>query len=213
MLDRLKHDPQTRHVPVAVVSTDEARERALGCRRVRLPRQADRRRRPGTRAARPAEALRRSAAQRTLLAVSADAARLRLVRRRYLAADDVKVIAAASVAAARARIGAQGTVDCIVWDARARSRPADARMPRIGGRPRSRSRWSCTASAREARRDGMALRWATPVVVHEARTPRGAARSALRSCCTGRRRACRRRTARCCATSDDAQRGAGRRSA
>ena len=29
VLDRLKHDPLTRHIPVAVISTDESRERAL----------------------------------------------------------------------------------------------------------------------------------------------------------------------------------------
>ena len=29
VLDRLKHDTQTRHIPVAVISTDESRERAL----------------------------------------------------------------------------------------------------------------------------------------------------------------------------------------
>src|SRR5207302_6018341 len=29
VLDRLKHDTRTRHIPVAVISTDEARERAL----------------------------------------------------------------------------------------------------------------------------------------------------------------------------------------
>ena len=29
VLERLKNDPQTRHIPVAVISTDESRDRAL----------------------------------------------------------------------------------------------------------------------------------------------------------------------------------------
>ncbi|HEX6945118.1 MAG TPA: response regulator, partial [Casimicrobiaceae bacterium] len=162
VLDRLKHDPQTRHVPVAVVSTDDARERSLAAGAYAFlakpivgegPVRAllDRLKRFVLRSA------------RTLLAVSADAARLDWFTT-FLAADDVKVIAAASVAAARARI-AEGMVDCIAWDG-ALDPPPDARMPGTEDGEESLPLVVYGERGREA------WRWlGRPVVVHEARTP------------------------------------------
>ena len=80
VLDRLKNDPQTRHVPVAVISTDEARDRALDSGAF-------------TFLAKPVQSEAQIDAlldkvkqfvgrgERTLLAVSADPSRLEVVRR------------------------------------------------------------------------------------------------------------------------------------
>ena len=40
VLDRIKHDAATRHIPVAVISTDESRELRARVRRVRVRREA-----------------------------------------------------------------------------------------------------------------------------------------------------------------------------
>ena len=113
VLDRLKNDPQTRHVPVAVVSTDEARERAHASGAfafLEKPVQSE---------AQVGNLLDRIKAfvvrgERTLLAVSPDRARLDWLAN-YLAGDDVRVLTAQDVAGARERL-ATGDVDAVVWD-------------------------------------------------------------------------------------------------
>ena len=42
LLDLLKHDPRTRHVPIHVISVDDQKQRGLAGRRLRLPRKAGR---------------------------------------------------------------------------------------------------------------------------------------------------------------------------
>ena len=124
VLDRLKNDPQMRHVPVAVISTDEARERALDSGAFAF-------------LAKPVpsesqveallEKIRRfvERSQRTLLAVSGDPARLEWFAS-YLGGDDVEVIPARDIHAARGALAGR-PVDCVVWDAAMRVAEADSR--------------------------------------------------------------------------------------
>jgi CheY-like chemotaxis protein len=114
VLDRLKHDEQTRHIPVTVISTDESRARALKAGAFQF-------------AAKPMQSaedietvldrlwayLHRT--RRHLLAVSPDA-RKRAWFVDYLAAADVEVTAVASHDEA-ARVVAGTPVDCVVFDA------------------------------------------------------------------------------------------------
>jgi CheY-like chemotaxis protein/nitrogen-specific signal transduction histidine kinase len=113
VLDRLKNDDLTRHVPVTVISTDEARERALKSGAFQF-------------AAKPMQSkevvdalldrlvayLQR--ARRHLLAVAPDATR-RTWFEQALAANDVKVTAVASYDDA-ATVIAREPVDCLVFD-------------------------------------------------------------------------------------------------
>jgi len=113
VLDRLKNDDLTRHIPVTVISTDEARERALKSGAFQF-------------AAKPMQSkevidalLDRLAAylqrsRRHLLAVSADATS-RAWFEHTLAANDVKVTAVDGYEAASAII-AREPVDCVVLD-------------------------------------------------------------------------------------------------
>src|SRR5690349_5290196 len=113
VLDRLKNDDQTRHIPVSVISTDESRERALKSGAYQF-------------AAKPMQSkqvldalfdrlvayLERS--RRHLLAVSPDPdKRVWLVD--YLAAGDVKVTSVATYDEAMA-VMAHEPVDCLVFD-------------------------------------------------------------------------------------------------
>ncbi|HKP65479.1 MAG TPA: response regulator, partial [Casimicrobiaceae bacterium] len=113
VLDRLKNDDLTRHIPVTVISTDEARERALKSGAFQF-------------AAKPMQSkevidallgrlvayLQRS--RRHLLAVSADSTKRSWFEQR-LAANDVKVTTVDSYEAASAVV-AHEPVDCIVLD-------------------------------------------------------------------------------------------------
>jgi signal transduction histidine kinase/CheY-like chemotaxis protein/HAMP domain-containing protein len=120
VLDRLKNDDQTRHVPVAVISTDESRERAAKAG-------------AWTFAAKPMQSkaqidalLERLAgyllrARRHLVAVSGSAQK-RAWFASYLGAGDLKVSAVASGDEA-ARILASDAVDCVVLDATLESPP------------------------------------------------------------------------------------------
>jgi signal transduction histidine kinase/DNA-binding response OmpR family regulator/HAMP domain-containing protein len=113
VLDRLKNDDLTRHIPVTVISTDEARERALKSGAFQF-------------AAKPMQSkevvdglldalvafLKRS--RRHLLAVSADANK-RAWYEQTLAASDVKVTAVDDYRAASA-VTAREPVDCVVFD-------------------------------------------------------------------------------------------------
>jgi signal transduction histidine kinase/CheY-like chemotaxis protein/HAMP domain-containing protein len=121
VLDRLKHDDLTRHIPVSVISTDESRERALKSGAFQFT-------------AKPMQSkeeidalLDRVVAYvgrrcRHLLAVSPDG-RKRAWFAEALAADDVQVTAAADYSEA-ASVLARGPVDCLVLDA-ALDPPAD----------------------------------------------------------------------------------------
>ena len=113
VLDRLKNDPQMRHVPVAVISTDEARDRALDAGAYAfLAKPIQGASEVQTLLERVKQFVQR--AERTLLVVSGDAARLEWFGG-WLAGDDVRVLAARDVRAAR-HILASGPVDCVVWD-------------------------------------------------------------------------------------------------
>jgi signal transduction histidine kinase/HAMP domain-containing protein/CheY-like chemotaxis protein len=114
VLDRLKHDPLTRHVPVAVISTDEARERALNAGAFSV-------------LAKPLQSkdaldalldqlltfVRRSA--KDVLAVSASDARRDWLAK-YLGAGDVRVTTSPGYESAVAILEGK-PVDCIVVDA------------------------------------------------------------------------------------------------
>jgi signal transduction histidine kinase/DNA-binding response OmpR family regulator/HAMP domain-containing protein len=114
VLDRLKNDEQTRHIPVTVISTDESRARALKAGAFQF-------------AAKPMQSAEDVIAlldrlwsylQRTrrhLLAVSADPGKRQWLAE-YLAAEDVEVTAVASHDEA-ARVAATAPVDCVVLDA------------------------------------------------------------------------------------------------
>ena len=122
VLDRLKNDDQTRHIPVSVISTDESRDRALKSGAFQF-------------VAKPMQSkevidalldrlgayLRR--ARRHLLSVSVDATN-RDWFDRFLGASDVKVTSVASYDEAIG-VMAQEPVDCLVFDG-ALSAPPDA---------------------------------------------------------------------------------------
>jgi CheY-like chemotaxis protein len=115
VLDRLKHDTQTRHIPVSVVSTDEARQRALNsgafaflAKPIRSKEMID------ALLDRLSAFVQRPA--KSLLVVAADEAeRNRLID--FLAADDVRPIGVPDHRAAATMI-ANGQVDCLVLDAK-----------------------------------------------------------------------------------------------
>jgi CheY-like chemotaxis protein len=114
VLDRIKHDPVTRHIPVAVVSTDDARGRALASGAFAFLAKPVATQAPvRTVLERLQRVVRRG--ERTLLAVGADPGRLDWFAN-YLAADDVHVLLASDAAGAREHL-ARHAVDCIVWDA------------------------------------------------------------------------------------------------
>jgi len=114
VLDRVKNDPQTRHIPVAVISTDESRERALDSGAYAFM-------------AKPIQSkelldtlleglrsfIRRT--ERYVIAVSADAHKREWFQS-YLAADDVRVVTAGNLAEARTALPTNH-VDCVVVDA------------------------------------------------------------------------------------------------
>ncbi len=114
VLNRIKNDAATRHIPVAVISTDESRELALESGAfafVAKPVQSKE----------ALESLLRSLkaharrTTRSLLVVSANP-QMRDWFEQYLKADDVEISTAADYQAARKILQAQG-VDCMVLDA------------------------------------------------------------------------------------------------
>ncbi len=114
VLDRLKHDPQTRDIPVAVVSTDESRERALDSGAIAfLAKPIERRELLDALLDRLSSFIHRT--ERTVLAVSADAVK-RDWFAGYLAADDLRIALATSIDEARMIIAAQ-VPDCVIIDA------------------------------------------------------------------------------------------------
>ncbi|HUH91870.1 MAG TPA: response regulator, partial [Casimicrobiaceae bacterium] len=127
VLDRLKHDVQTRHIPVAVVSTDDARERALNAGAFKF-------------LAKPIQSkdvldqlldgvmrfIRRT--PKNVLAVTPDGARRDWLTQ-YLRADDVEVTVSPGFETAVAMVEGKA-VDCLVVDA---SLPPPAAEALVGG--------------------------------------------------------------------------------
>ncbi len=133
VLDRLKHDTRTRHIPVAVISTDEARERALSAGAFSV-------------FAKPIQGketldalldqltafVRRS--EKSLLVVTADDVRGKWLAE-YLGAEDVRVTVASDYDAAVGNLAAK-RVDCMVVDASSPVPGTDAVSMDTGGGPR-----------------------------------------------------------------------------
>jgi signal transduction histidine kinase/DNA-binding response OmpR family regulator/HAMP domain-containing protein len=116
VLDRLKHDPQTRHIPVSVISTDESRERALNAGAFSfLSKPIQSKEMIDALIDQVTEFTQRP--ERQLLVVTADAERRNWLVE-YLAADDVHVTAARDYDAAAALL-AGNSIDCLVVDAEA----------------------------------------------------------------------------------------------
>jgi CheY-like chemotaxis protein len=114
VIDRLKHDAQTRHIPVAVVSTDDARERALNAGAFAfLSKPIQSKEMLDGLLGHVMRFIQRT--PKNLLAVTADAARRDWLKS-YLAADDVQVTVSPGYEAAVAMIEGQA-VDCLVVDA------------------------------------------------------------------------------------------------
>ncbi|HVO89337.1 MAG TPA: HAMP domain-containing protein, partial [Casimicrobiaceae bacterium] len=114
VLDRLKNDPQTRHIPVSVISTDESRDRALDSGAFSFL----------TKPVPSKELLDAllddlrafvNRNERCVVAVSAEPAKRAWIEE-YLAAEDVKVVAVADTEQARSLL-ATHAVDCMVLDA------------------------------------------------------------------------------------------------
>ena len=113
VLERLKNDPQTRHIPVAVISTDESRERALSSGAFQfLTKPIHSKEELDGLLERVAAFVERP--ERSLLVVSPDAGR-RDNLCAYLTADDVKVFSAGDYRVA-AEMLAGHAVDCVVLD-------------------------------------------------------------------------------------------------
>ncbi len=114
VLDRLKNDVDTCHIPVAVISTDESRERAQnGGAYAFLAKPIQGKDSLDALLAYLKDFTGRP--RKTVVAVSGDDARLEWLTR-FLEADDVRVVVAHDADGARAAIAAQ-VVDCVVWDA------------------------------------------------------------------------------------------------
>ncbi|HEX8011270.1 MAG TPA: HAMP domain-containing protein, partial [Casimicrobiaceae bacterium] len=113
VLDRLKHDTQTRHIPVSVISTDESREQALNAGAFSF-------------LSKPIQSKEMIDAlldqltaflqqpEKRLLVVTADDERRNWFAS-YLAADDIRVTSAPDYDGAVAMVSGQG-VDCVVLD-------------------------------------------------------------------------------------------------
>ncbi|HTS20772.1 MAG TPA: response regulator, partial [Casimicrobiaceae bacterium] len=114
VIDRLKHDVQTRHIPVAVVSTDESRERALNAGAFAfLAKPIQRKEVLDALLERVLKFIQRT--PKSLLAVTSDDARRDWLVG-YLGADDVRVTVSAGYEAAVGMIEGKA-VDCLVVDA------------------------------------------------------------------------------------------------
>ena len=113
VLDRLKHDPATRHIPVHIISVDDSWQRGLKAGGVRLPEEA---RRPRSRSTTPSPTSRASssAAVRNLLVVEDNE-----VERDHIVAaigdGDVQTTAVGTAAEALEALRAQ-PFDCLVLD-------------------------------------------------------------------------------------------------
>jgi CheY-like chemotaxis protein len=128
VLDRLKNDDQTRHIPVSVISTDESRHRALNSGAFQFaPKPMQSAEDIDALLDRLSGYLQRT--RRHLLAVSADAGK-RAWFGEYLGAPDIKVTSVAGYAEAATLLHAE-PVDCLVFDA-ALDAPADAMFVQEG---------------------------------------------------------------------------------
>jgi CheY-like chemotaxis protein len=133
VLDRLKHDARTRHIAVAVISTEEARERALGAgafgvfaKPIQSKEILD------TMLSRLIAFVQRP--EKSLLIITADDAHGQWLHE-YLAADDVRVTVAPSYEAG-VEIMAGKPVDCMVVDARSSAPSVDMLSAGADGEPR-----------------------------------------------------------------------------
>ena len=130
VLDRLKHDTRTRHIPVAVVSTDEARERALSVGAFSVfAKPIQGKETLDTLLDQLTAFVQRS--EKSLLVVTADDVRGKWLVE-YLGADDVHVTVAPGYDAAVAILAAK-RVDCMVVDASLPAPIADAVSMSAGG--------------------------------------------------------------------------------
>jgi CheY-like chemotaxis protein len=199
VLDRLKNDPQMRHVPVAVISTDEARDRALDSGAFRVPRQAG-----GPTRRRSTRCSGRSGASSS--AASARCSRSATIRRgsrwftTYLGGEDIERRGRARRPRGPARCWPAGTVDCVVWG-RGRMRVADADLRPLA--PSDEAFDDALPVVLYGERGGEATRdgWRSlgrRTIVREAGHARGAARPVGAAPAPAACSACPRRTASCC---------------
>jgi signal transduction histidine kinase/DNA-binding response OmpR family regulator/HAMP domain-containing protein len=113
VLERLKNDPQTRHIPVAVISTDESRDRALSSGAFQfLAKPIQSKEDLDALLERVASFVERP--ERNVLVVSPDATK-RDELCAYLKADDVRVFSAGDYRAAVEMLAGH-PVDCVVLD-------------------------------------------------------------------------------------------------
>jgi HAMP domain-containing protein/signal transduction histidine kinase/DNA-binding response OmpR family regulator len=113
VLDRLKHDVQTRHIPVSIVSTDESRERALSTGAFAfLSKPIQSKEMIDALLERLLAFVQRP--EKSVLVVSADEARRQHLIE-YLAADDVRATGAPDHGVAAALVAGK-QIDCLVLD-------------------------------------------------------------------------------------------------
>ena len=195
VLHRIKNDSATRHIPVAIVSTDESREQALNAGAYSF-------------VAKPIQnrevldtllaSLDRFAQrpEKHLMVASADP-QMRDQVVAYLHADDVRIISVGDRNAAADVVAREG-IDCLVLDAKlsaGQSGPDDTAT----ASPRSTACRSCSTAARRGRRRSTAGA-ASPATSSCATCTRSSACSIRPACsCIATRRASPRRTGRCCA--------------
>ena len=115
ILDRLKHDPATRHIPVHVISGDENRRRGLALGAMTLPRE-DRSPRNRWRRRSPPSSIRSEQRIKKLLLVTGDEIRREQLADDRSAGDDVEIIDVPPAAARRWPSSAQQYLDGIVVD-------------------------------------------------------------------------------------------------
>jgi CheY-like chemotaxis protein len=126
VLDRLKHDVQTRHIPVAVVSTDDARERSFNSGAFSfLAKPIPSKEKLDALLDQLMQFIQRT--QKNVLAVTADETRRDWLVQ-YLGADDVRVTVSPGYESALAMIEGKA-VDCLLVDANLPPPDGDSLLP------------------------------------------------------------------------------------